>query len=137
MTKRSIRQVLVVACLALAAGFLTAPSAAADAPRVARPVGLRVGLKDTGKTVALPVGQQLIVALPLRPYPDNSWRLVSNSGAGVKLIAGPDERRPPNWTPMKDSTQLFYFQRESPGTANLVLEQRYWSKPMFLKVVDP
>jgi OOP family OmpA-OmpF porin len=31
---------------------------------------------------------------------------------------------------------VFYFRREAPGTAHLVLEQSYWSKPMILKVVD-
>ncbi len=76
------------------------------------------------------------MTLPLRRYDDNYWYVARNSGGGLKLIAGPTERRPRNWTPFMGRTQVFYFRRESPGTAHLVLEQSYWSKPMVLEVVD-
>ena len=97
---------------------------------------MHVNLNDTGHTVALSVGQQLIVSLPLRPYDDNSWHVTGNSGGVLKLIAGPNERRPANWTPFMYSTQVFYFRREAPGVARLVLEQSYYSRPMVLDVVD-
>jgi hypothetical protein len=137
MTKLSLRQSCLLACFAIAAGLsFAAPSSlhAAQPPR--QPV-VRVGLRNTGGTVALAVGQELMVTLPLKPYDDNYWYVARNSGAGLKLIAGPNEIRASNWTPFKFSTEVFYFRRESPGTANLVLEQSYWSKPMILKVVEP
>ena len=137
MVKRSLPQWWLTAGFAMLAGLLVAAPASLSA---ARPAGdqtpLRVNLLDTGQTIALPVGQRLVVSLPLRRYDDNYWYVAENSGGGLKLITGPDTRRPPNWTPFKPSTQVFYFERVSPGTAHLVLEQSYFSKPMILKVVD-
>ena len=139
MKKRSLHQSWLFACLAIVIGFfLAAPSSvSAEHPlRTTRHGEVHVGLGDTGKTVALPVGQKLIVALPMMRYDDNTWYVVRNFGGGLKLIAGPDERRPVNWTPWDYRTQVFCFQRESPGTVSLVLEQKYWYKPMILKIVD-
>ena len=76
------------------------------------------------------------MTVPLRRYDDNYWYVVRNSGAALKLIAGPDTVRPRDWTPWKSSSQVFYFRRESSGTVHLVLEQKYFSKPMILEVVD-
>jgi len=138
MANRFLRQSRLIACFAMVAGFFFAAPSSRSASRPPRhPAALHVFLQDTGSTVALPVGQQLIVTLPLRPYDDNHWYVARNSGAVLKLIAGPDERRPRNWTPWMRSSQVFYFRRESPGTVHLVLEQSYWSKPMLLDVVDP
>ena len=138
MIKRLLHRWCLPACFAIVAGFFfAAPSSlsAARPARARRQVCLRVNLHDTGRTVALSVGQQLIVTLPLYPsYDDNYWYVARNSG--LKLIAGPNDRRPRNWKPWKYSWQVFYFRRESPGTAHLVLEQNYWSKPMILEVVD-
>jgi hypothetical protein len=139
VVKLHLRQACLLACFAIVAGFCFAtPStlSAARPPHAPREVGMRLGLQDTGETVALPVGQQLIISLPLQPYDDNYWYVSRNSGGAIKLIAGPDTRRGPNWTPLKYSTQIFYFQRVSPGTADLVLEQSYFSKPMILRIVD-
>jgi outer membrane protein OmpA-like peptidoglycan-associated protein len=150
MVKRLLCQCALLACSVIVAGFFYAvpPSLAAQHPRA-----VRVGLRDTGKTVPLAVGQQLIVRVPLqRRWDDNYWYVSSNSGAAIKLIAGPDTRPPPNWnfpsrhvfrpesptsmTLWKGGSQVFYFQREAPGTVHLVLEQRYFSEPMVLKLVD-
>lgn len=137
MIKRSLRQSCLFACFAIVAGFLSAAPSSLSAERPPRrQVTQHVNLQDTGQTVALSVGQQLIVTLPLRRYDDNYWYVARNWGGGLKLEAGPDTRRPRNWTPFMNSSQVFYFRRESPGTAHLVLEQNYWSKPMVLKVVD-
>jgi|GEM_PF-767075 hypothetical protein len=139
MVKPSLRQSCLLACFAIAAGlFSAAPSAlsAGQPARPPRPVTLHVNLQNTGQTVALSVGQQLVVTLSMRPYDDNYWYVSHNSGGVLKLIGGPDERRPRNWTPWMYSSQVFYFRRESPGTAHLVLEQSYFSRPMVLKVVD-
>ncbi len=138
MVNRSLRQWCLLGCLAIVAGFFSAVPSSLSAERPPhRQVCLHVSLADTGRTVALPVGQQLIVTLPLWPsYDDNYWYVVRNSGAPLKLIAGPNERRPRNWTPFMKSSQVFYFRRESPGITHLVLEQRYFSKPMILKVDD-
>ncbi len=137
MVIRSLRQSCMLACFAIVAGFFFAVPSSLSAERPPRrQIPLYVGLRDTGKTVALPVGQQLIVTLPLRPYDYNYWYVARNSGAVLELIAGPDEQRPRNWTPWDYSSQVFYFRRESPGTAHLVLEQSYWSRPMVLEVVD-
>ena len=137
MIKRSLRQSCLFACFAIVAGFLSAAPSSLSAERPPRgQVTQHVNLQDTGQTVALSVGQQLSVTLPLRRYDDDTWYVAENSGGGLKLIAGPDERRPRNWTPWKPRSQVFYFQRESPGTAHLVLEHAYWSKPMILDVVD-
>lgn len=134
MLKRLTSPSFLVVSTVLAVGLLcTAPFARAASSQRA----LNVNLLDSGQTVALPVGADLIVTVPLQPYDDNYWYVSRNSGGVLKLIAGPDERRPRNWTPMKGSTVVFYFRREAPGTANLVLEQAYFSKPaMILKVVD-
>jgi outer membrane protein OmpA-like peptidoglycan-associated protein len=136
MVKRSLRQSRLLACFAIVAASVFAAPSSLSAARPPRQVKQYAYLQDTGKTIALPVGQELIVTLPLRPYDDNYWYVARNSGAPLKLIAGPDERRPRNWTPWMYSSQVFYFQRESPGTAHLVLEQSYFSKPMILKVLD-
>jgi len=137
MINRLLRQSGILAGFAVVAGFLFAtPSllTAAHPPR--RSVAVHVNLADTGKTVALAVGQDLVVTVPLRPYDDNSWRVTRNSGGALKLIAGPDERRGRHWTPERLSTQVFYFRREAPGKVQLVLEQAYWSRPLLLDVVD-
>ncbi len=137
MVKRLLLQSYLLACFAIVAGLFFAASASLSAegpPR--RQVAQRVNLRDTGETVALSVGQQLIVTLPLWPYDDNYWYVVRNWGGSVKLVAGPDERRAPDWTPFRSSTQVFYFRREFPGIAHMVLEQRYYSKPLLLKVLD-
>ena len=134
MAKRSFRQLCLLGCLAIVAGLFSAapPSTGAEVPRA-----IHVNLLDTGRTIALADGQELVVHLPLSSrYDDNTWRLVSNSGSGVKLIAGPNEVRPKDWTPWSHVSQLFYFRRQSPGVANLVLEEKYFSKPMLLKVID-
>jgi hypothetical protein len=134
MVKRSLRRDCVLVFLATAALLFSAtPSSSSQHP--VRKV--EVNLQDTGKTVALAVGQELIVTLPMKRYDDNYWYVARNSGAQLKLIAGPDTRRPRNWTPFSASRQVFYFRREAPGVTSLVLEQSYWSKPMILKVVDP
>ena len=136
MLNRSRRQIClfgffpILAVLFLAACSSLSPARPLD--RAAR----YVNLQDTGKTIGLAVGQELVVTLPLWSYDDNYWYVVRNSGTPLKLLAGPDTRRPPNWTPLMPSTQVFYFRRELPGTAHLVLEQSYYSKPMILRVVD-
>lgn len=131
MTRQSFS---FVVSLALAAGLVGAASAYAGHATLHPKV--HVNLLDSGQTVAVPVGDDLVVTVPLRPYDDNYWYVASNSGDGLKLIVGPDEKRGRNWAPTKASSQVFYFRKESPGTAHLVLEQSYWSKPMILKVVD-
>ena len=82
------------------------------------------------------VAHQLIVTLPVRDLKDDTWSVSENSGGALKLIQGPDEKRPKNWQPGDLSLQLFYFQRQAPGTVHLVLQQKYWSKPMILKVIE-
>jgi hypothetical protein len=135
MDKRTLRQCGLLAGLTLFALLLSAaPSSPSGRPL--DKIQVRANIQDSGKTVALAVGQRLIVTVPLLRFDDANWRVVRNSGPGLKLIAGPDTRRPKNWTPFKRSAQVFYFLRESPGTVNLVLEQNYTSKPMILKVVD-
>ncbi len=138
MVKLSLRQCCLLACFAIVAGFFfPAPSSLSAARAPGHPVGLNVSLRDTGKTVALPVGEQLVVTLPItRNYADDTWYVSSNSGGALKLIAGPDEKHGRNWTPWKPSSQVFYFRREAPGRVNLVLERKYWSRPMILDVVD-
>jgi hypothetical protein len=137
MLKRYFRRSFLVVSMVLAAGLLYIAPFACAASRPPRQRPLRVNLQDTGRTVALPFGQDLIVTVPLKPYDDNYWYVSRNSGGVLKLIAGPDERRPANWTPMKSSVVVFYFQRVAPGTASLVLEQAYFSRPpMILRVVD-
>lgn len=143
MVKRSLRQWCLRVCFAIVAGFFfAAPSSSSAAPPPRHEPAKRVRLQDTGQTIALSVGQQLIVTLPLWPPYDNSWYVTSNSGAGLKLIAGPNELRPRNWALGQPSSQVFYFRRESPGIAHLVLEQKMpqhggpGAKPMVLDVVD-
>lgn len=147
MVKRSFRQSCLLACFAIVVGFFFAAPSSLSAARPPRQVKQYVYLQDTGETIALPVGQQLIVTLPLQRYDDNYWYVTRNSGAALKLIAGPNEIRPRDWTRLRQpSMQVFYFRRESPGTTHLVLEQNYSGpaapsasvqKPMVLKVVDP
>lgn len=118
----------------VAAFFLAAPYSL-SAARVARPEVVYVNWKDTGQTVALGMGQELFVKLPIRGYHDDSWNVIKVSPS-LKLVAGPDELRPMHWSPWKFSFQVFYFRRVSPGTADLVLTPNYFLKPMILKVVD-
>jgi hypothetical protein len=142
MIRKSVRQSFItLASVGIVAGlFLAATSSLVGAARTwesPRKSPLHVFLLDTGRTVELPVGHQLVVTLPLRSYSDNTWYVSENTGGGaLKLIAGPDEKRPKKWKEGDPSLQIFYFQREAPGTTNLVLQQKYWSKPMILKVVD-
>jgi len=132
MFKRSLRQWCLLACLAILAGFI---GAAPSSSSITRPVK-RVGLADSGKTVPLGVGEDLVVTLPLKPYAGNEWYVSHDSDGSLKLIAGPDEKRTKDWIPGRPSLQIFYFRKESPGVAHLVLEQKYWSKAMVLEVVD-
>ena len=132
MIKRSLAKWYLLAGFAIVAGLFSGVRTS-----LAHEMARYVSLEDSGKTIALPVGQQLVVRLPLqRRWGDNTWTVVRNSGGSLKLIAGPDERRPPGWTIYKQSSQIFYFRRDAPGTADLVLEEKYWSTPMILKVVD-
>jgi outer membrane protein OmpA-like peptidoglycan-associated protein len=135
MPKRSLHPSLVLALLAIVVGWISAaPSVLAREPWQPK---VDVDLQDTGKTIPLSVGEELVVTLPLKTFNDNYWYIYRNSGVPLKLIAGPNEMRGRNYQPWtKQTAQLFYFRKESPGTTHLVLEQSYWSKPMVLKVVD-
>src|SRR5271154_3699538 len=115
MIKRSLRQSYMFACFAIVAGLFFAPPSALSAAHRPREHKKIVSLLDTGKTIALSPGEELVVNLPLRHYDDNYWFVAQNTGVPLKLIAGPDTRRPKNWTEFKNSTQVFYFRRESPG----------------------
>jgi hypothetical protein len=133
MISRSFSQSYLIVSLALAAGLLCSALSAYAA--TSHPV--EIILLDTGKTVAIPVGQELVVSLPLLHYEDDYWYMASNSGGTMSLIAQPVEKRPRNFTPWGYSRQEFHFRRQSPGPAHLVFERSYWSKPMVLEVVDP
>jgi hypothetical protein len=124
-------------CLAITvvAGSFFAASTSLSAAPTARPAAMFADLGDTGKIVALRVGEQLVVKLPMREYNDSTWH-VAKISPNLKLIAGPNELRPIEWSPWSLSYQIFYFQRESPGTVDLVLEPNYFLKPMILKVID-
>lgn len=135
MRRRSQRQWYMLVLFATAAGFVFGSPHSLSAARPEPAV--RVDLLDTGKTVSVRVGQQLIVALPLQRYPTDYWYVARNSGDDLKLVAGPDELRAKDWEFSMKRTQIFYFKKLSPGTADLELEEHYPSKkPMFLKVVD-
>ena len=137
MLNRSPLRSFLIAYFAIAvvAGSFFAAPAPPAAASPARQVAMFANLGDTGKIVELRVGRQLVVKLPMTDYSDNSWH-VTKISPSLKLIAGPDEMRPVNLSPWKQSFQIFYFIRESPGTVDLVLEPNYFSKPMILKVVD-
>ena len=132
MVKRSIRQSCLLAGFVIVAGLFSGIPASQAAKAPVR----HVYLGDTCSTIALGVGEQLVVTLPLVAYDDNYWYVSRNVGDGLKLIAGPDTRRPVGWTPFDPSRQVFYFQKNSRGTAHLVMEQHYWSAPMILEIVD-
>jgi outer membrane protein OmpA-like peptidoglycan-associated protein len=134
MLKGSLRQTLLLATFI---GLFCCATSALAAARPPREPNITVHLSDTGKTVGLPFGAILVVALPNKTYDDNYWYVYRNSGVPLKLIAGPNERRGRNFKPWtRNDGALFYFRRENPGTAHLVLEQSYASTPMILKVVD-
>jgi hypothetical protein len=136
MLNRSLPRSYLNVCLAIAvvAGSFFAASTSLSAAPPAQ-AAMFADLGDTGKIVPLRVGQQLVVRLPMRDYADNTWH-VTKISPSLKLVAGPDELRPLQWSPWTLSLQVFYFQRESAGTVDLVLEPNYFSKPMILKVVD-
>ena len=136
MNKPSLRQCGMLLGFTIFALFFFASPSSPSARPVSK-VQIKVNIRDSGKTVALAVGQRLVVTVPLFRYDDATWSVVTNSGSALKLIAGPDTLRPKNWTQFTKSKQVFYFLREAPGTVNLVLLQNYTSKPMILKVVDP
>src|SRR5690242_13273786 len=137
MLKRSLHRSFLVASLAIVAGFLSAPAPALAASSAPVEPKVVVDLQDTGKTIAVPVGEMLLVSLPMKTYNDNYWYIYRNEGVPLKLIAGPNEIRGKNFKPWTRGTnQIFYFRKETPGVTHLVLEQSYWSKPMVLKVVD-
>src|SRR6202041_288520 len=128
------RQWGMFACVTIVVLFFAAPSS----PAVRRPhkvPQVRVTIVDTGQTVSLAVGQQLVVVVPLIRYDDATWYVAKNPGGGLKLEAGPNTKRRSDWTPFDNSNQVFYFQRVAPGTVHLVLEQNYYAKPMILKGV--
>lgn len=137
MLKRSLPQPspLTGFAFAIVAVFLFVTVSSLSAAPALYPVAMFADWKDTGKTVAVAVGQQLVVKLPIHAYRDDTWKVTHISPA-LKLIAGPDELRPAHWSPWKLSFQVFYFQRQSPGRVDLVMEENYTAKPMLLKVVD-
>ena len=140
MIRRSQHRSLLLAFFAIVAVLLSAAPSARATEQIVGPPGhprIAVDLQDTGKTIALPMGVELVVTLPLKTYNDNYWYIYRNSGVPLKLIAGPNEMRGRNYKPWtRQTAEIFYFRKESPGTTHLVLEQSYWSKPMILKVVD-
>ena len=136
MDKRLLRQWCMLAGITIVVLFLSAAPSSPAVRREHKVPHVNVTLMDTGHTVALAVGQQLVVSVPLARYDDSYWYVVRNTGAGLKLIAGPNTKRRNDWTPFEKSKQIFYFERVAPGTVNLVLEQNYYAKPMILKVVD-
>jgi hypothetical protein len=135
MLKRSLLRscMLTGLTLAIVAGFV-APCAL-SAPGPTRQLAKFIVWQDTGKTVDIAVGQQMVVKLPIRDYHDDAWHVTHISPA-LKLIGGPDELRPVNWSPWKFSFQVFYFQRQAPGSVDFVMEPNYYQKPLVLKVVD-
>lgn len=138
MIKRLLPHSRLITCFKIAivaAFFFAAPSYLFAARTMPHPVAIFADWKDSGKDVPLAVGQQLVVKLPLRGYHDDTWKVTHISPA-LKLIGGPDELRPVHWSPWKPSFQVFYFQRQSPGPVNFVMERNYPTKPLILKVVD-
>jgi len=140
MRIRSLRNSCLLTSFAILAGFLSVASDSQASERIIRTrreVKIHVDLQDTGKTISLPLGVDLIVTLPMKTYDDNDWYIYRNEGVPLKLIAGPNELRGRNHKPWsRQSQQVFYFRKEAPGVTHLVLEQDYFSKPMILKVVD-
>jgi hypothetical protein len=110
------------------------PASPVEHPRV-RPQ-VFASLSKTGRTVALGSGQTLVVALPVRLYSDNTWYVSRNSPPGVQLVAVSKKEAVKNRRRFNFGRQRFYFKRVAPGTVHLVLEQKYASKPMLLRVVD-
>jgi outer membrane protein OmpA-like peptidoglycan-associated protein len=133
MVERSLLKSL---SLAMVAGFLLAapPALAAAPPVVPRQIG--VTLPDTGRTIALGFGQTMVVSVPLRSYSDDTWYVYRNSPPNLKLVAGPDKRIRRNPTFFSPNMQVFYFKRVSPGTVSFVLEEKYYNKPLILRVID-
>jgi hypothetical protein len=121
--------------IAIVAGFFLDAPSTLSAARPPRPAAVFVDWKDTGKIVDLAVGQQMVVKLPIRTDRNDAWHVTRISPA-LKLIAGPDEMRPVNWSPWKFSFQVFYFQRLAPGTVDFVMEPNYYNPPLVLKVQD-
>ena len=137
MVNRLLSPSRLLACFAIVVGlFFATPSSSSGVRETRGHSALHVSRQDTGHTVALSVGQEMVVTVPLRPYRDNHWYVAENSGGALKLIARPDEKRKRNWEPGKPSQVVFYFRRESPGTAHLVLEPGNGERPMLLEVVD-
>jgi hypothetical protein len=138
MLKEFRRRLSLLTCLATAivAGlFVTAPTSLKAAPPP-RQLAVYVQWSQAGNdTVTVPVGQELVVKLPIRGYHDDSWH-VTKISPNLKLVGGPDELRPIHWSPWKFSFQVFYFKRIAPGPAALVMEPNYYLKPMVLKVLD-
>jgi outer membrane protein OmpA-like peptidoglycan-associated protein len=136
------RLICVLFAMAILWGCATQSTHLATSPpvsRVEQPLvkpQVFVYLPETGRTVALGFGQILVVTLPVEHYNDNTWYVYRNSPPGLQLVAGPNEEILKNPPRFYLGLQLFYFKRVAPGTINLTLEQKYFSKPMLLTVVD-
>src|SRR5579863_7913606 len=110
MLNRSLPRLCLNIFLAIAvvAGSMFAVSTSLSAAPTVRPAAKFADLGDTGKFVALRVGEQLVVKLPMHEFNDSTWH-VAKISPSLRLIAGPDELRPIEWSPWTLSYQIFYF----------------------------
>jgi outer membrane protein OmpA-like peptidoglycan-associated protein len=136
------RLICVVFAMAILWGCATQSTHLATSPPVSRVEDPRVKprvfvfLPETGRTVAVGLGQTLVVTVPVKRYSDNTWSVSRNSPPGLELVATQRKEAAKKQRRFRFGLQRLYFKRVAPGTVHLVLEQKYFSKPMLLRVVD-
>jgi hypothetical protein len=138
-TNRLIHRIPMVFAAALGA---IAIATATPANAASRPLHLYA--RDSGRTIAIPVGQEFYVTLPARRADINSWYVQRNFGGFLTLVSGPVTGKRVRNGPGSTVPQTFCFRLDAPGIAHLVLDQEYKFliggrpvKPFVLEVVDP
>jgi hypothetical protein len=136
---RSIHRIPVVLAAALGAIVI-----ATSTPAIAASRPLHLFARDSGRTIAIPVGQEFYVTLPVRRPDINSWYVQRNFGGFLTLVSGPIEGKRVRNGPGSATSQTFCFRLDAPGIAHLVLDQDYKFliggrpvEPFVLEVVDP
>jgi inhibitor of cysteine peptidase len=89
---------------------------------------LQISSVDHGRSVALHVGDELVVRLPENPTTGYRWQLDS-SGSGFLALRNDEFELPADVAMGASGTRILTFQATSPGVGHLHLElRREWEQ---------
>jgi inhibitor of cysteine peptidase len=120
------RSFFFLALVLFALGGLAAACGDDDDDTANFPSEVQLADEDNGSSVQLAQGGKLIVALASNPTTGYSWSVGESSDAALVLQGEPQYVPAGSTTPVAGAggTEVFTFEAQDAGTANLVLEYR-------------